>query len=738
MMNRKIATKNITWREAKALTFLSNFLGSWDERISDNDGFLICEKIFRKAALLHYIRRFFPAAERKLVARFYDKPGNRGSLDYCGDSGSEILRTIWNVSFTRQKMREMFSAMAEDVNNSFDPENDLLYRRWSELSAFLHLDESEAELLLVSYFCCCGLLEWSGRRFGSNFRDRLNVVAHYCGKNINEVKNTLKTSGRLFRYKCVDEDLDISNHLANYLEGLSDAPLSSHFYQQVTDETLPWDFFSREIAEHGEVLRQLLLSGKPANILLYGAPGTGKTSFAKALAEQLSMKCYSISQSGFSERRGAADSSNEFRFAAVEVCDSQVEQAKSIILVDEADNMLSGTTAGGLFPPFFSAPAKGDKGQLNSVLDHIGTSTIWITNSPAEFIDESSRRRFDYSIRFEPLNKTQRLVIWKNNVRKLQLEDFFSDALLEQCATRYPVSAGGITMTLENLKSIAPDSDQVETLIRKLMAPHCKLLDLNTKETEDLLPAKDYSLEGLNIRGDIPPELIVNAVRKFQNEPGDAALDRPRMNLLLFGPPGTGKTEFVKYLGSVLDTRVVVLMGSDLLDKYVGGTEQNIKAAFARAEAENAILFLDEIDGIMQSRERAVRNWEVSQVNELLHQMENFRGIMIGATNFMQHLDAAVMRRFTFKLGFDYLDNAGKKIFFERMFRTKLNFGELKRLDAIERLTPGDFRTVRQSLYYLEADSNDLRLSSLEQESAIKQKGRRTEPEDAGRQKIGF
>ena len=141
---------------------------------------------------------------------------------------------------------------------------------------------------------------------------------------------------------------------------------------------------------------------------------------------------------------------------------------------------------------------------------------------------------------------------------------------------------------------------------------------------------------------------------------------------------------------------------------------------------------------LQQNRERARNNWEVTQVNELLHQMENFNGIMVGATNFLRNLDPAVLRRFTYKLGFDYLDNTGKKIFFERMFKTKLSFGELKRLDAIENLTPGDFRTVRQSLYYLDATSNELRLSSLEQESRIKIERANPESNSGDKKKIGF
>ena len=74
------------------------------------------------------------------------------------------------------------------------------------------------------------------------------------------------------------------------------------------------------------------------------------------------------------------------------------------------------------------------------------------------------------------------------------------------------------------------------------------------------------------------------------------------MNLLMFGPPGTGKTEFVKHLGKELDRKVLVMKGSDLLSKYVGESEQNIAKAFQRAETEHVILFFDEIDGLVQNR----------------------------------------------------------------------------------------------------------------------------------------
>jgi SpoVK/Ycf46/Vps4 family AAA+-type ATPase len=197
------------------------------------------------------------------------------------------------------------------------------------------------------------------------------------------------------------------------------------------------------------------------------------------------------------------------------------------------------------------------------------------------------------------------------------------------------------------------------------------------------------------------------------------------MNLLLFGPPGTGKTAFIHYLGMSLGLNVVTKTGSDLLGMYVGETEKNIQEAFREAGREASILFLDEIDGLLRTRADAHRGWEVSQVNEILRQMEEFGGVLACATNFADNLDPAALRRFTFKLEFDCLTADGKRAFFRRMF-APLDAGELtpdseRRLLRIPDLTPGDFRTVRQECHYLDGGvSHTLLLDALERESAVK------------------
>ena len=112
---------------------------------------------------------------------------------------------------------------------------------------------------------------------------------------------------------------------------------------------------------------------------------------------------------------------------------------------------------------------------------------------------------------------------------------------------------------------------------------------------------------------------------------------------------------------------------SDLQSKWVGESEQNIKQAFAEAEAEEAILIIDEADSLLFSRERAQQSWEISFTNEFLTQMERFKGILICTTNRLKDIDHASIRRFNYKIGFNYLKPDGNITFYQKLLAPLTN-----------------------------------------------------------------
>ena len=164
---------------------------------------------------------------------------------------------------------------------------------------------------------------------------------------------------------------------------------------------------------------------------------------------------------------------------------------------------------------------------------------------------------------------------------------------------------------------------------------------------------------------------------------------------------------------------------SDIASKYVGETEQNMARMFDEAQNESAVLLLDEADSFLRSRRMAERNYEVTEVNQMLQGMERFAGVFICTTNLFEDLDEAALRRFTFKVRFHPLLPEQRL----RMFVAEalgghtdaLTAEQRRRLAAMDELVPGDFAAVQRQAEVLGAALQaDEFLAQLESEHRVK------------------
>ena len=430
---------------------------------------------------------------------------------------------------------------------------------------------------------------------------------------------------------------------------------------------------------------------KGVNILIYGAPGTGKTELATLLGKVLSVSVNNIT---YMDEDGdvisAEDRLNKCRFAQ-----KVLEGQSSLLIFDEIEDVFR---AG-----FFErSVAQKNKAWMNQLLENNNVPMIWLSNSVSG-IDPAFLRRFDLILEMPDLPlKNKSALITQLTEGKL------SPAYVQHFAKVRSLTPAILSRTIRVAKELNT-SNFAETL---LMMFNQTLKSQNKPKIEPLVLGKaDYNLDYVACNDNI--HRISEGLKRSK-----------KGRICCYGPPGTGKTAWAAWLAEQLDMPLLVRQGSDLLNCYVGGTEQNIAQAFEQAKTDNALLVLDEVDTFLFSREGANRSWERSQVNEMLTQIERFEGLMVVSTNLIEVLDPAALRRFDLKLKFDYLTLPQRLDFAKQQAEILglplLSEEDLGQIESLNLLTPGDFAAVARRHQFSPFQKVQDWLSALQGECEVK------------------
>lgn len=415
------------------------------------------------------------------------------------------------------------------------------------------------------------------------------------------------------------------------------------------------------------------------NILVYGSPGTGKTELASVIAKELGIKLYEVRSTSM----GGHPIKGKQRFTYYQTTQKLLAGGKnSIVMFDEIEDV---------FPQndFLSMLMGGPKATMedygkawvNKVLETNKTPTIWISNS-IDHIDSAYLRRFDYSFELLSPSKSVRLHMAKEYMGESAVSKEWMDRLTDYKSIT-PAQLTSIAKVINMVKT--EDIELNNKTATQVLRNSLKLLNQNRSEV--VQSVTDYSINYLNTSVNI--EQIASKLNANSH-----------CTFCFYGVAGAGKTNLAKHLASILNKPLLVKRASDILSKYIGETEQNIASMFEQAKAENAILLLDEADSFLQDRKNAKNSWEVTSVNELLTQMESFNGMFICTTNLMDKVDDASLRRFDFKIRFDYLTEAQRlNLFAQEYIRQGGDIGEITedikiKLKQLSKLTPGDFANI--------------------------------------------
>lgn len=209
------------------------------------------------------------------------------------------------------------------------------------------------------------------------------------------------------------------------------------------------------------------------------------------------------------------------------------------------------------------------------------------------------------------------------------------------------------------------------------------------EETSPLVKIKyDYKMTNCN-------QNLVELTKKLKKS------KMTNYGMLLYGVSGSGKSFYGQYLAQELKMPFIKKRASDLMDKFVGETEQNIAEAFKEAKEKKAILLLDEADSFLFDRKYADRDFQAMHVNELLTQMEDHPYPFIMTTNLKNRIDPASMRRFIFKIKFDYMKKDNIKAGLKTYFNKNIKFTD-EQYEQLKYITAGDFKVAKRKLDILE------------------------------------
>jgi len=648
--------------------------------------------------------------------------------EYAKDSPKDLLALL--------------ASTGQWLNHALKKQSTLVEKNIDALSNLLQLNKAERALLLY------GTLARYQRDLRSilvefkvnNAPEAYAAIATIAGVTAAEVGEALRAGGRLERIGLV-ENL-ISEHSITDLADLMKvseklppvlmreyrdrAELMAVFTRPATKSELKSSDFEF-VGDDVQVLIHLLRKAQATkaqgvNVLMYGPPGTGKTELAKVVATEAGLDLFEVE---YADRDGNSLSGRD-RYRSMQIAQVFLKGSQeAALLFDEVEDV---------FPPI-SVDAAGlmaraeqqamsaavghsvnGKAWVNQILENNPVPTIWVTNR-IEQIDPAFRRRFAYHLELKSPPPGAREQLIRKTLEGVSVSDAFVAKLTERKGLTPAQIRTAVRFADLAHAEPAAGGEAFEALIERQL----KNSDAALGRKPDDAQAKKgrrkvttYDLDMLNVESRFEILRIVEALKA-----------RGHGALCFYGAPGTGKTALGEYIAEHLGQPLIIKQASDLVSKYVGETEQNMAAMFKEATEEKAVLLLDEADSFLMDRRGAHRTYEVTEVNEMLQQMERHHGVFICTTNLLDRIDQAALRRFTFKIKFMPLKPEQR----EQMFITEALGGKAdlmtpdvrRRLSKLEQLAPGDFAAVKRQVDILATEfAPDEFLDQLEAEHRIK------------------
>lgn len=342
------------------------------------------------------------------------------------------------------------------------------------------------------------------------------------------------------------------------------------------------------------------------------------------------------------------------------------------------------------------ASARESAGQGELILDELSEMTgivFLLSEEPLQPFDR--KRRIDLELELPPLEDEERAVAWQQLAQDYEVDHSID---WESLSSRFLFNPGQMVNALRSARNLSEwnhAGSEANSLGWRDM------IQASYKQLNHTLGSKAKRLSPKNSWNDlilpvIQMEKLQHACNHIQYKHtvyGRWGFNKKLsygtgISLLFSGPPGTGKTMASEIVAKELDMEIYKIDLSQIISKYIGETEKNLKEIFDEAQASYAVLFFDEADALFGKRSEVKDSHDKNANTEvafLLQKMEEYRGISILATNYLQNMDEAFLRRINYVIRFPFPDDKQRETIWQHVFpkqtplESDIDFGFLAR-----------------------------------------------------------
>ncbi len=345
--------------------------------------------------------------------------------------------------------------------------------------------------------------------------------------------------------------------------------------------------------------------------------------------------------------------------------------------------------------------------------------------------EDRAKDRSDYlwiDVPIQYPNKEESIKLWEICLSKIEQSD---DVKAYEMANKFTFTPGQIARTGQQANRLAIWKQDSKLSREEICSCAYSQVVSDLEEQASLIHAK-YDWKDL-VLPEEEKTMLMNACDQitykhivYNNWGFEKRLAYGRgVSMLFAGPPGTGKTMAARVVAKALGIEIYKVNLSQIMSKYIGETEKNLNVLFDEAKKSNVILFFDETDALFGKRTEVKDSHDKNanlETSYLLQKMEEYDGVTVMSTNYLENIDAAFFRRISYVIHFPFPNEKSRKEIWKGMYPKEVPLSDDVDFDYLARqfeLSGGNIKNIAVTSAFLAA-RNDKELKMKHILTALK------------------